>query len=238
MTGILLALIFLTKPLKKSGFYNPEALVRRWLFLMRYCTGCRIVHPPPPLASPALLVSNHVSWLDILVLGGLYEVHFLSKEEVKKWPVIGFLTVISGTLLIQRGSGSKRAIHDMEHALKAGDNVALFPEGTTTSGAQVNTFHSRLFKAAYNTHANINVMSLSYSSDGLNRDLNMGWEQQSFFEHFFYVLGQKNNNVYVHLVATLDDYQHMPRKVLAQHCQNLIEHDLQQTVFTKNHPNG
>jgi len=229
--GALLALLFLTPPLKSLRLYNPKKLIRTWLFVSGYFTGCRIVHKPKPVNSPTLIISNHVSWLDILVIGGLYDVHFLSKEDVKKWPIIGFLTIISGTLLIKRGSGSQGAINEMSHALLAGDNVGLFPEGTTSSGIQTKAFHSRLLKSAYLANASISVFSLSYSSNGVSRDFQLGWGKQSFFKHLTYVLGQKKCLVKVNLVQQITDYQHLPRKELAQQCRALIDADLKRNHY-------
>jgi len=231
VTGTLLALLFLTKPIKSLGFYNPKTLIRSWLFVMGYFTGCRIVDRPKPINTPTLVICNHVSWLDILIIGGLYDVHFLSKEEVRNWPLIGFLTVISGTLLIKRGSGSEGANHEIQQALSNGDGVALFPEGTTSDGYSTKSFHSRLLKSAYQAQASISVISLSYSSNGETRDKNMGWEKQSLLEHLFYVLGQKKCFVKVNLVQQLTDYEHMPRKQLAQHCRTLIDADLERNHY-------
>lgn len=231
VTGVLLAFIFLTPPLKKLNLYNEKTLIRKWLYLTGYFTGCKITSKTHSINHPTLLISNHVSWLDILILGGLYDVHFLSKEEVKKWPVIGFLTVISGTLLIKRGKGSEGANEEIHHALKQGDSVCFFPEGTTSNGEKTKHFHSRLYKAAYLANSSISIMSLSYSTDNKKRDLNMGWEKQSFFEHLFYVLGHKRSYVRVNFVEKLKDFHDLPRKKLAYQSQNLINNDLKNNHF-------
>lgn len=231
VTGALVAAIILTKPIKSLGLYDSKKLIRRWLFVAGYFTGCRIANQPSPINHPTLIISNHVSWLDILVIGGLYEVHFLSKEEVKKWPIIGFLTVISGTLLIKRGSGSEGAINEIQQALLKGDNVSFFPEGTTSSGFETKAFHSRLLKSAYQTDASISVLSLSYSTDNKTRDEKMGWKKQILFNHLFYVLGQKTSFVKVNLVQEVKQYQHMQRKELAQHCRQLIDDDLKRNHY-------
>jgi len=231
VTGALLALIILNKPVKKLGILNTKSLVSLWLRMARYFTGCKIESTIKPIDSPTLIISNHISWLDILVLGGSYQLHFLSKEEVSQWPIVGFLTVTSGTLLIKRGSGSQGAIDEIQHALSQGDNVGLFPEGTTTSGLHTKAFHSRLLKSAYLAHSSISVLSLSYSNDGKTRDEKMGWGKQSMLEHLFYVLGLKRSSVKVNLVARLDNYQDLPRKELAAHCRHLINEDLKRNHY-------
>ncbi|MBL7002917.1 MAG: 1-acyl-sn-glycerol-3-phosphate acyltransferase [Gammaproteobacteria bacterium] len=231
LTGYLLALIFLTKPMRNLGFYQPKVLIQRWLFLLGYFIGCRVTSEKEELETPTLLLSNHVSWLDILVLGGIYPVQFLSKEEVAKWPIIGFLTTISGTLLIKRGSGSTGAIHEISQSLEHGNSVCIFPEATTSSGITTKPFHSRLLKAAYDNHHKISTVSLSYSSDDVNRDANLGWEKQTFLEHAFYILGQTRTYAKAHLVHQHHEYNHRPRKEIANECRQAIEEDLKQNHY-------
>ncbi len=231
MTGALVALILLTKPVKSLNLFNPKALIRLWLNGARYFTGCKMSSKKTPIQHPTLIICNHVSWLDILVLGGTYQLHFLSKEEVSQWPIVGFLTVISGTLLIKRGSGSQGAIDEIQNALSQGDNVGLFPEGTTSSGENTKAFHSRLLKSAYGAKSSISVFSLSYSTNNSTRDKKMGWDQQTFFDHLLYVLGQKRSYVKVNLVKNIKKYQQMQRKELAQYCRQLVDDDLQRNHY-------
>jgi lyso-ornithine lipid O-acyltransferase len=99
---------------------------------------------------PLLLVSNHSSWSDILVLGSLGQMSFVAKSEVKNWPVFGTLAYLQNTIFIERHSKSKakaqaKAIADR---LSQGDVMVLFPEGTTSDGNQIFPFKSSLFGAA------------------------------------------------------------------------------------------
>ena len=110
-------------------------------------------HRPQP---PALLASNHVSWLDIVVLGALTHTDFLSKAEVRRWPLIGWLAARSGTLFIQRGNGEAAAVSEqIAERLRDQGLLTLFPEGTTTDGRQVRPFFSRLFAAALDTGTDV-----------------------------------------------------------------------------------
>ena len=96
------------------------------------CLGLHIRwHGPAPQAN-ALVVSNHISWCDIPILGGLAPVRFLSKAEVADWPLIGWLARQAGTLFIQRGGGQARQVKSaIRSALASGESVLIFPEGTT-----------------------------------------------------------------------------------------------------------
>ncbi len=117
--------------------------------------------------APALLISNHVSWLDIIVLGGLTHTDFLSKHEVREWPLIGWLAARAGTLFIRRGQGQAATVSEQIAArLRQGGLLTLFPEGTTTDGRTVRPFFSRLFAAAVETGTGVVPVALRYHIDG------------------------------------------------------------------------
>lgn len=110
----------------------------------------------------SLITANHISWLDILVLGGQWPVLFLSKSEVRKWPLIGFLAARAGTLFLHRGRGASEAAQEITQALRQQCNVVLFPEGTTTDGAGVRRFHSRLLQAAVDAQRPVQPLAIRY----------------------------------------------------------------------------
>lgn len=93
-----------------------------------------------------LLVGNHVSWLDIPLLGAQGEIGFLAKSEVRCWPLIGWLAEIAGTRFIVRGAHrSEAVVQQILGDLEAGRTIMFFPEGTTTDGRTLGCFHPRLF---------------------------------------------------------------------------------------------
>lgn len=103
-------------------------------------------------ATPAhgLLIANHISWLDIYAINALAPTIFLSKDEVRHWPLIGWLASRVGTLFLERGSRAA-ALRAKEHLiaeLRAGRLVGVFPEGTTGYGDHVMPFHAALFQSA------------------------------------------------------------------------------------------
>ncbi len=99
------------------------------------------------LPSPCLVVSNHVSWLDIYVLHALEPMTFIAKSQIRSWPVIGWLVTAAGTLYIERGR--RHAVHDVLHQAQRrcdlGERICFFPEGTTSEGHGLLKFHSNLF---------------------------------------------------------------------------------------------
>ncbi|WP_404368762.1 lysophospholipid acyltransferase family protein [Marinobacter sp.] len=131
------------------------------------CLGLRIRREGRIAEAPVLFVSNHVSWSDIPVLGGLAPLRFLSKAEVRGWPFIGWLAGQAGTLFIQRGGGrSGQSREEIALALEQRQSVLIFPEGTTTDGSDVRPFHQRLLYAAAMADVMIQPVSIGYHRQG------------------------------------------------------------------------
>lgn len=124
------------------------------------------VNGSPPKNGPLLLVANHVSWLDIVVLLASCPCRFVSKAEIGQWPVVGTLTRAIGTLFITRSSrrDALRVVHQMAEKLHAdsGMVLAIFPEGTTSNGQQVLPFHANLFQAAISANAPVQTVALRF----------------------------------------------------------------------------
>ena len=109
----------------------------------------------------ALLVANHLSWIDIPLIGSLSPTVFLSKAEVRRWPLIGWLAAVAGTLFIERGAHqTQRMSQRMAALLEAGQTVMLFPEGTSSDGTQVGRFYPRLFAAGQHARALVQPVAI------------------------------------------------------------------------------
>jgi 1-acyl-sn-glycerol-3-phosphate acyltransferase len=113
-----------------------------------------------------LLVANHVSWLDIMAVHAVCpQARFVSKADVKSWPLIGRLVAAADTLYIvrERTRDALRVVHEMATALKQGDTVAVFPEGTTSLGHDLLPFHANLLQAAIATETPVQPVALRFS---------------------------------------------------------------------------
>jgi 1-acyl-sn-glycerol-3-phosphate acyltransferase len=142
-----------------------DARVTRWARQMLRILGIELrLQGTPPASGPMLLVSNHISWLDILVMHAARHCRFVSKADVKHWPLIGTLATGAGTLYIERESrrDAMRVVHHMAQALRDGDLLAVFPEGTTSEGLGMLPFHANLFQAAISAEAPVQPVALSY----------------------------------------------------------------------------
>lgn len=137
--------------------------MRWWLGAIPPILGIRVSVRGRPTPGPVLLTAPHLSWLDIPVLGGTGEGVFLSKEEVRHWPIIGWLAARSGTLFIGRGrrESMEQAMTSIADVLDQGGQVLVFPEGTTTSGT-LRRFKGRLLEAAIHAGAPIQPVMLRY----------------------------------------------------------------------------
>jgi 1-acyl-sn-glycerol-3-phosphate acyltransferase len=134
--------------------------LNRWAERMLAILGIQVVTrgtAPDPHDGGALLVSNHVSWLDIHVLHSLLPVRFVSKAEVRGWPIIGWLAEQVGTVFLvrERKADAMRVNQVMAEHLRDGDLLALFPEGTTSDGREVLPFYPSLFQPAVEARARI-----------------------------------------------------------------------------------
>ncbi len=142
-----------------------DAQVQAWALRMLAVLGVRLeLRGRPPVHGPVLLVANHISWLDILVMHAARHCRFVSKADVRGWPLIGTLANAAGTLYIERQSrrDAMRVVHQMAESLRQGDVVAVFPEGTTSDGIALLPFHANLIQAAISSDAPVQPVGLSF----------------------------------------------------------------------------
>jgi len=114
---------------------------------------------------PAMLVANHISWIDIFAIDAVMPARFVAKSEVARWPLVGWLSTRAGTLYVSRSRrhDTARINRDMSAALERDELVAVFPEGTTTDGTRILKFHSSLLQPAVSVQAAILPVALSYT---------------------------------------------------------------------------
>jgi 1-acyl-sn-glycerol-3-phosphate acyltransferase len=149
-----------------------RAVVERWaretLALLDVSVSLR--GTPPPVDEPVLLVANHVSWLDICALNATGGARFVAKAEVARWPVLGRITRGYGSFPLVRGSfrSAYRVKNAAADALRGGDRVGAFPEGTTTDGYEVRPFHPALLQAAIDAGVRVQPVAIRYP-DALGR---------------------------------------------------------------------
>lgn len=144
---------------------DREARVHAWAGEMLRIVGIElVVNGTPPAAGPVLLVANHISWLDILVIHASRHCRFVSKSDIKGWPFVSTLAHGADTLYIERASrrDAHRVVLQMAVRLRAGDILAVFPEGTTGDGITLKPFHANLIQAAIEASVPVQPVALKF----------------------------------------------------------------------------
>ncbi|AMO78702.1 lysophospholipid acyltransferase family protein [Pseudomonas citronellolis] len=199
-----------------------QRLTRWWLARLSRALPLRVkVYGELP-REPALWVSNHVSWLDIPLLGALAPLTFLSKAEVRQWPLAGWLAEKAGTLFIRRGSGDgSRLGEQIAGALQLGRSTLIFPEGTTTDGRGLRNFHGRLLAGAIQAGVPLQPVALRYLRDGEPDHLAPFIGDDDLLSHLLRLLRNDRGCVEIHLLAPLPS-QGRDRAQLAQQAHAAI----------------
>ena len=141
-----------------------EACIRRWSKKLLAICGVRLSVQGALSDAPALIVCNHVSWLDIFAINTLRPCRFVAKSDIRDWPLIGWLCERSGTIFIARGRQRdvRRIFQGLVRSIHAGERVAFFPEGTTAVQGTVLPFHANLFEAAIDADVPVQPYALRY----------------------------------------------------------------------------
>jgi len=133
--------------------------------------GIQVVHETTypqtdSLNMPRLVVANHVSWVDALIIQTIQPSIFVAKSEVRSWPIVGNIATACGVVFVDRGSPSsaRRMVDDVASALHHGYCVAGFPEGTSSEGSAVSLFHANLFEAAINHNIQVQPLAIRYTN--------------------------------------------------------------------------
>jgi 1-acyl-sn-glycerol-3-phosphate acyltransferase len=232
--GGLVPLYLIASPL---GKYWRPAIVN--LFFRGCCalTGLMVrPHGRVTSAKPVLYVANHVSYLDVPALGTLLDATFVAKSEVAAWPLFGWLARLGRTIFIRRSPRRADAERDLLAArLKAGDNVILFPEGTTSDGTALLPFKSTLFSAVGDSGATpwVQPVSIAYTRLADGRPITpalaplYAWlGDAEFVPHLWSVFGMKGVEVEVVFHPAVDVRDFPSRKALARHCADEIARGL------------
>jgi 1-acyl-sn-glycerol-3-phosphate acyltransferase len=173
----------------------------------------------------SLLVANHVSWLDILAVHAVCpQARFVSKADVRHWPLMGWLVEAVGTLFIERERkrDALRVVHQTADALRAGDTVAVFPEGTTGDGRALLPFHANLLQAAIATGTPIQPVALRYSQPGHDVSPAVAWLGDTTLLSSVWTIAMADGLGVRVTALSPQGSEHADRRALADHLMQLI----------------
>jgi len=184
--------------------------------------------------SGTVIISNHLSYVDGFVLGSIFPVVFVSKREVKKWPVMGLWATLCGTIFINRQKKDEVGllVVEMSRKLKEGANILLFPEGRATNGERMLPFQTAPLAAPLRNHSIIVPMTLIYKHiddkavSKANHDLIYCYDDTAFVPHFWRLLSLRNIEAVVTVGLKIECCRYEDnsagRKKLALDCYNRV----------------
>ncbi|MEA3273872.1 MAG: lysophospholipid acyltransferase family protein [Pseudomonadota bacterium] len=171
-------------------------------------------------------VANHVSWLDIPVIGAQARIGFLSKTEVKDWPLIGWMAEIADTLFIARGANQTGAvIPHIAERVRFGRRLVIFPEGTTTDGARLQRFHPRLLAAGQLSGVRVQPVALRYGTSAAPDPVAPFVGDDALLTHLARLVCHPGLRVRIHFLPPLDG-RALSRGRISEHCRLAIARDL------------
>jgi 1-acyl-sn-glycerol-3-phosphate acyltransferase len=189
---------------------RPKTRVDRAEWLHRFCARAmkrlnvkvEVTGRPPERGA---VISNHLSYIDIVTYAALHRVVFCSKAEIEHWPVIGWMTTMAGTVYVERGRGGSavKASVGMKAAAEAGLPVVFFPEGTTSNGAGLLKFHSGLLAMAMLSGEPVTAAFIKFYLDEDNGpDVSIAddvcyWGARNMWVHIWKFLGLRGVRVSV-----------------------------------------
>jgi 1-acyl-sn-glycerol-3-phosphate acyltransferase len=221
VSAILKCAVFPVLPIKLR-----KKMVQHWCIrLLRILKVKVIIHGDPSTllgTKPYLLVSNHISWLDIHIINSIRPVIFVAKADVSKWPIFGYLASMLGTIFLKREklSDIKRVIQLMKDKLANQEVVAIFPEGTSSDGKSVLPFKSNLFESAHQAHVDVLPITIQYKENGQysNRAAFIG--DMELIDSIKNILKSNHLVVHVHLSDSLSG--HLTRQELASRAHQMV----------------
>jgi 1-acyl-sn-glycerol-3-phosphate acyltransferase len=194
--------------------------------------GARVKLVGKPLRHEVFYVANHLSWLDILVIGGLTGTTFVSQDGVASWPIVGWLAKLNRTIFISRTDKFAVAeqIANLRDAIAEHQAVTIFPEGTTTDGRTLLPFKPSLFATVVPPPKKLLIQPVLLDFDAAGKDLAWVGEENAL-ENAWRVFTQKGSfEIRVHFLEAFDPGDHPDRKLLTAEARRRIAAALSKTL--------
>jgi len=176
-----------------------------------------------------LMVANHISWMDIIVIQSIKPCIFVAKSDVASWPLFGWVAQMTGTIFIKRDkiSDIKKALKKMKRRLIK-RSVCIFPEGTSTNGRYLLPFKSNLFQSSIDTQKSILPLCLRYEQKNIYTDKTAFVDDMSLLDSIIKIKQEKDIRVVVEILQPIRPRYN--RKELASYTQEIIRNNLSQNL--------
>ena len=222
----IVALLLLCVPLHYSWKLvgRPSPWPRRFLGWVGRAAGMRAEVTGRPLERDVLFVANHESWLDILLLAGASGTAFVSKEEVARYPVIGWLARLNNTVFVARSDrrGVRGQADQLRSALATGQPVALFPEGTTDGGTEVLPFRASLLASLFPPLPGLRVQPVAFHYGDAAAEIAWVGDEPGLANVTRVLSRRGTNRVRIEFLDPLDPLEAGDRKALAERSRAAI----------------
>ena len=201
-----------------DGKPRAHAVVRWWSRGLLRVFGMRVQREGQPLAGGTMFVANHISWIDIVALHSQHMMGFIAKAEIRRWPVVGWVTTHAETIFLQRGNGDSLGLvmAEMAQRLRDGRAVAAFPEGGTRDGRELGAFHARIFTAAVEANAPVQPVALCYGVHCEAQSIVAFAPHENFIGNLVRLLGEPPRPVRVCFMQPIPPGEHDGRRGIAR----------------------
>ena len=198
-------------------------MIRWWSGTMMGIFGFRVRRYGTPLPGATLFVANHVSWIDIVLVHSQRMMGFVAKAEISRWPLVGWVASRGGTIYHHRGSNDSLhgVMHQMVQRLEQGLAVGVFPEGRTTGGDAIGTFHARIFQPAVLAGVPAQPVALKYGLRGDAQTIVAFGAKENFLQNFLRLLGEPGRVAEVHFLEPVGPSEDGRRR-MAETCRERI----------------
>lgn len=235
--NLLISYILITIPFLVWFQFSPNTARSKIKYIIRFYSvilakimGMNITGEYKPDTSSSLMVANHMSYLDIIAILSIFPVSFITSNEVKNTIFLGTICKLGGCIFIERRSRIFLAeeVKEIANAIKEGEHVFLFPEGTSTNGEEVLRFRQPFFESAILAEVPVNVFAIQYHKvNGIqinqsNRDLLCWYGEMTFFSHFWRFLCSKNCEIEIKHAGKIIPEREMDVTALSTEARKLV----------------
>ncbi len=234
LMGLIILIFFPSNVTNLKAHHHIISLY--WMKILIKIFGLNIIQKGNLSESADAYVSNHISFLDIIVLNSLIPSNFVAKSEIKNWPIIGRLSSRTGTIFIKRGDENdiQNVVGIMREYIRMKKKVIFFPEGRIGNGNIVRKFHSKLFNCMSNTRSHVQPIfiryPIEYPTNNLS-DSSVCWadKTQTLAKISLRCLGRTSTNVIVEFKNSIDATKYDAYE-LAKKTSNLVLESSNDTI--------
>ncbi len=240
----IVSIVIVTLQLIVLAFNNgPAAYIipQQWHRILCFVFGIKIrITGEPYKNGQVIFVSNHISYLDILVLGTALRASFVAKKDIASWPVFGFLSKLQQTAFISRSHiDAKKEKHALDTMLASGKSLIIFPEGTSTDGREVIPFKSSLFAIALRNENNsdIFIQPITLAMQSVDKHDVVTQDDRDLYawhinmttplaEHLWRFAKSRGAEIHLYFHTPVDANEYTDRKILAKTCHEAVSNGL------------